>query len=321
MDTILSAKILNWNLRLRKDSFMRLVSVIARVVRATFLIACVATRIGTLPALAQTKPAGVPVPEDSALFKAFKQFEKQPAYRMTMTVEPSDPHMALMIARGMGCSPIETISKGGARRVTMHVKIPAMDQPGTIDDWEIRAVVRNGRTARQFTSPSLPRIMRHSEHMLMMERAMLDRQAATVMAHAAEEGPIGALTAANISAQMVHGNMMATRELSKEKDFFSWQCMPGLKGAQNEDKKTNQLTDMRSLGDQAAGGTSATAYEFYVRDGDRFLGPVRLLVAKDTGLPLRIEMTDPHGHCSIHMDYSFDKITDIEVPACMASGQ
>jgi hypothetical protein len=281
----------------------------------------VATGIGALPALTQTKPAGVPVPEDSALFKAFKQFEKQPAYRMTLTVEPSDPHMALMMARGMGCSPIETISKGGARRVTMHVKIPAMDQPGTIDNWEIRAVVRNGRSSRLITSPSLPRIMRYSEHMLMMERAMLDRQAATVMAHAAAEGPIGAITAANISAQMVHGNMTATRDLRKEKDFFSWQCTPQLGGGQDGDKKTNQLTDMRSLGDQAAGGTSATAYEFYVLDGDRFLGPVRLLVAKDTGLPLRVEMTDQQGHCRIHMDYSFDKITDIEVPACMASSQ
>jgi hypothetical protein len=300
---------------------MRLVSLIARVVRSTFLITCVTTRIGTLPALAQTKPAGVPVPEDSALVKAFKQLEKQPAYRMTMTAEPSDPHMALMMAREMGFSPMETISKGGVRRVTMHVKIPAMYHPGTIDDWEIRAIVQNGRGARVITSPSLPRIMRYSEHMLTMERAMLDRQTATVMAHAAAEGPIGAITTANMSAQMVHGNMMAARGLKKENEFFSWQCMPQFGGAQNGDKKINQLTDMSSLGDQAVGSRSATAYEFYVREGDRFLGPVRLLVAKDTGLPLRIEITDPQGHSSIHMDYSFDKIPDIEVPACMASGK
>src|SRR5229473_6023991 len=299
---------------------MKLVSLIARVARPAVLIACAAAGIGILPALAQTKPVGVPVPEDSALLKAFKQFENQAAYRMTMTVEPSDPHMALMMARGIGCSPIETISKGGARRVTMHVKIPAMDRPGTIDDWEIRAVVRNGRSARLITSSALPRIMKHSGHMLMMERAMLDRQAATVMAHATAEGPIGVIAAASVSAQMVHGSMMAPRRLSEEK-LFSWQCMPQLEGEQNGGKKTNQLTDMRSLGNQAVGGTSATAYEFYVLDGDRFLGPVRLLVAKDSGLPLRIEMTDPQEHCTIHMDYSFDKITDIEIPACMTSGQ
>lgn len=300
---------------------MRLVSLMARVVRPTLLIASVATVIGILPALTQTKPVGVPVPEDSALFKAFKEFENQPAYRMTVTVEPSDPHMALMTARGMGCSAMEMISKGGARRVTMHVKVPAMDQPGTVDEWEIRAVVRNGRSARLITSPALPRIMKYSEHMLMMERAMLDRQAATVMAHATAEGPIGVITAASVSAQMVHGGMMATPRLREEKEFFSWQCMSQPDGGQNGDKKTDQLTDMRSMGNQAVGGTSATAYEFYVLHGDRFLGPVRLLVAKDSGLPLRIEMTNLQEHCSIHMDYSFEKITDIEIPACMASGQ
>jgi hypothetical protein len=153
----------------------------------------------------------------------------------------------------------------------------------------------------------------------MMQRAMLDEQAGTAMAHAATEGPIGIIMAASTSAQMVHGDKMAPRGPREEKGFFSWQCMPQL--GQNGDKKANRLTDMRSLGNQAVGGASATAYEFYVLDGDRFLGPVRLLVAKDSGLPLRIEMTDLQEHCSIHMDYSFDKITDIEVPACMASGQ
>jgi hypothetical protein len=299
---------------------MRLVPLIARVVRSTFLIACASTGIGALLALAQAKPAGVPVPADSALFKAFRQLEKQPAYRMTMTAEPSDPHMALMMARELGFSPMETIAKDGTRRVTMHVKIPAMDHPGMMDDWEIRAVVQKGRGARVITSPALPRIMSYSEHIQTMERAMLDRQVAIVMAHAAAEGPIGAIAAANISTQMANGNVMPAREVKKRKEFFLWQCMPQLGDGQNGDKKANQLTDMRSLDDQAVGGKSATAYEFYVRDGDRFFGPVRLLVAKDTGLPLRIEMSDLQGHCSIHMEYSFDKIPDIEVPACMASG-
>jgi hypothetical protein len=293
----------------------------ARALGPELLSMCVAASMGTLPVCSQTKPAGVPVSEDSAIFTAFKQLEKQPAYRMTMTAEPSDPRMAQMRAKGMGLSPMETISKGGTRQVIMHMKMPAMDQPGTIDDWEIRAVVQNGHGARLITSPSLPRIMRYSEQMLAMEMAMLNRQAATAMAHAAAEGVIGAITVANIAAQTAVGNVMAAREMKKEKEFFSWKCMPQLGGGQNENKKTNKLTDMRLLGDQHVGETSATAYEFYVRDGDQFQGPVRLLVSKDTGLPLRIEMTDPQGRGTMHMDYSFDKITDIEIPTCMASGQ
>lgn len=300
---------------------MKLASQMARVVRPALLIACVAVGIGTLPALAQTKPAGVPVPEDSPLFNAFKQLEKQPAYRMTMTAEPNDPRMAQMAARGMGFSPAETVVKGGARQVTMHMKMPAIDQPGTIDDWEIRAVVQNGRGARLITSPAVPRIMKLSEQMLAMQMAMLERQAGSAMAQAAAQGPMGAIQAGTIAAQMVIGIVEGPRVIKKEKDFFSWQCMPQLGGGQSGGQKTNQLTDMRLLGDQAVGGRSTTAYEFYVRDGERFQGPVQMFVAKDSGLPLRIEMTDPQGRGSMHMDYSFDQVNDIEVPACMASGQ
>lgn len=274
-----------------------------------------------MPAGAQTKPAGVPVSEDGPLFNAFKLLEKQPAYRMTMTAQPSDPRMAQMMAQGMGMSPAEHVVKNGVHQVVMHWKMPAMDQPGAIDDWEIRAVVQNGHGARLITSPSLPRIMRYSEQMLAMEMAMLDRQAATAIAHAAASGPIGAITAANIAAQTVLGNVMAARGLKKEKEFFSWKCMDKLGGGQEGSERKNLLTDMRLLGDQAVEGKPTTAYEFYVRDGDKFQGPVHLLVAKDTGLPLRIEMTDPQGRGGMHMDYSFDKIGEIEIPACMASGQ
>ena len=80
---------------------------------------------------AQTKPAGVPVSEDGPLFTAFKLLEKQPAYRMTMNMQPSDPRMAQMMAKGMGMSPSEHVVKNGVHQVIMHWKMPAMDQPGS----------------------------------------------------------------------------------------------------------------------------------------------------------------------------------------------
>ncbi len=274
-----------------------------------------------MPARAQTKPAGVPVSEDGPLFNAFNLLEKQPAYRMTMTAQPSDPRMAQMMAQGIGMSPAEHVVKNGVHQVIMHWKMPAMDQPGTIDDWEIRAVVQNGHGARLITSQAVPRIMRFSEQMVEMQMAMLDRQAATAIAQAAVSGPLGWIGAANMAAQTALGHVMAERGLKKEKEFFSWKCMDKLGGGQEGSERKNLLTDMRLLGDQAVEGKSATAYEFYVRDSEKFQGPVHLLVAKDSGLPLRIEMTDPQGRGSMHMDYSFDKIGDIEIPACMASAQ
>jgi hypothetical protein len=241
---------------------MKRVSPPAFVVRRALLIACAAAGIVTLPAFAQSKPAGVPVPEDSPLFAAFKQLEKQPAYRMTMTAVSNDPRMAQMAAMGMGFSPAETVVKGGARQVTMHMKMPAMDQPGTIDDWEIRAVVQNGRGARLITSPAVPRLMRLSEQAAAMQMAMLDRQAGTAIAQAAAQGPLGAIQAGMIAGVTAMAHVGVPRMLKKEKEFFAWQCMPQLGGGQNEGQRTNQLTDLRPLGDQAVGGITATAYEF-----------------------------------------------------------
>jgi hypothetical protein len=272
------------------------------------------------PAHAQTKPTGVPVPEDGPLFAAFKLLESQPAYRMTVTMEPRDPRMAQM-AKSMGMSPTEHVVKNGVHQVIMHWKMPAMDQPGTIDDWEIRAVVQNGRGARRFSSPAAPRILRFSEQMLAMQMEMLNRQAATAIAQAAASGPLGWVSAANIAAQTAIGDAMAARGLKQEKEFFEWKCMDKLGGGQASDQKINKLTDMRLLPDQAVGGISTAAYEFYVHEGDNLQGPVHMMVAKDTGFPLRIEMNDPQGRGSIHLDYSFDKIGEIEIPACMAKAQ
>jgi hypothetical protein len=165
------------------------------VVGAGVLCASAALGLGMLPAMGQTKPTGVPVPEDSPIFKSFLLLEKQPAYRTTIFMEPSDPKTAQMMTQGMGMTPMETVVKGGARQVSFHYKMPAMDQPGTVDDWEILAVVQNGRGARLITSPAVPRIMRYSEQMVMMQMAILDRQASMAMAHAAAQGPMGAITA------------------------------------------------------------------------------------------------------------------------------
>jgi hypothetical protein len=272
-------------------------------------------------ARAQTKPAGVPVAEDSPLFNAFRLLASQPAYRMIMIAQPTDPRMAQMAAKGMGMSPTESIVKGGVHQTTMHMKMPAMDLPGTIDDWEIRAVVQNGHGARLITSSAVPRLLKQNEQRLAMQMAMLDKQAATAVAQAAASGPLGWVSAATAAAGAAASNVMMARELKQEKEFFSWQCMGKLGGGLQTGERKNSLTDMRLIGDQAVEGKPATAYEFYVRDGDKFQGPIRLLVAKDTGLPLRIEMADPQGRGSMHMDYSYDKIADIEIPACMANAQ
>jgi hypothetical protein len=295
-------------------------SPVVRAIRPAMLVA-VLIAVMSAPGLAQSQPAGVPVPDDSPVYNAFRQLEKQPSYRIRMTLQSNDPRMAQMAAMGMGMGSMETLVKGGTRQVTMHMRLPASDMPGTIDDWEIRSVAQNGRAARLITSPAVPRLMRLSEQMVAMQMAILDQQASMAVSHALAEGPMGGVHAAFITGMTAMAHAQAPMMLKKEKDFFSWKCLPGTEPQAGSQKTASSLTDLRTMGDQAVEGTPATAYEFYTREQGRLQGPVRMYIAKGSGLPLRIEMTDPQGHGSVHMDYvDIGRPVDIEVPACLAGG-
>ncbi len=275
------------------------------------------TGIAVYSALGQS---GVPAAEDSPVYKAFSQLKSQSAYRVSINMQSSDPRMAQMLASGMGMGPMEKTVQGNTTQVVTHMKMPAMDVKGVIDDWEIRAVVKDGRGARLITSAAVPRLLKASDQMLDMQMAMLEKQASTTLAQALAEGPAGLVQAAMSGADMAMGAMEMTALRKKSHDMFSWQCMSQV-GQSGSKLGPAQLTDLRAVGDQSVEGTAATAYEFYVKDKGRSQGPVRFLVGKDSGLPLRIEMNDPGGRGSMQMNYTdFNKPVQIEIPACLANG-
>jgi hypothetical protein len=259
--------------------------------------------------------AGVPVPMDSALYTSFMRLKTQPGYHMVMTMQTSDPQMAAMAQSIF--SPQEMLVVGDTRQYTMHYKMPATDVPGTVDDWEIRAVVQNGRAARLITSAAVPRLLKESEEKAAHDLAELDRMAATTIARAAAEGPMGAIGAGMTAAGVAMTHLEVPKMLKKERDMFSWQCRDvpqGGPGAQS----TTQLTDFHPIGDQNVNGAMADGYEFYSYDNQKTQGTVHLFVAKDTGLPLRIELADPGGAGGIQMNYGpLTGPANIEVPACM----
>jgi hypothetical protein len=271
----------------------------------------------------QVKPPGVPVPLDSPLYAAYRALEQQAGYRVHMNLISNDPRVAQMAAAGVGMKGApEMAVRGNTREVIMHMSIPATDVPNTIDDWEIHGLVQNGRAARLITSPAVPRLMKLADEKLAMQMAMLNAQASSAVARAAAQGPLGMISAAMTAAQTALADVEAPRLLQKAKDMFTWQCMPSPAGQQDGGEKTAApLTDLKAIGDQAVDGTAATAYEFYVRNGDNFQGPVHLLVAKDSGLPLRLEMIDPQGRGGVQMNYDVTKAPDIEIPPCLAGGQ
>jgi hypothetical protein len=270
--------------------------------------------------VAQTRPAGAPAPPDSPVYNAFKALEQQQSYRMRMTLQSSDPRLAQGAAMGMGVGPIETVVRGGTKQVSLHMRLPASDVRGTVDDWEIRSVAQNGRAARLITSSAVPRYLKLSEQAVQMQMAILEQQARMTILQSLAAGPFGLMDAGLNAGRLAMAQVMAQRLVTKEKEFFSWQCVPPEPGQGGAAKAPAQLTDLRVVGDEAVDGMPVTAYEFFVHENDRVYGPVRLLVAKDDGLPVRIEMTDPQARGSMRMEYSdFGKPVEIEIPACLAN--
>lgn len=259
--------------------------------------------------------AGVPVPMDSALYTSFARLKTQPGYHMVMTMQTNDPKMAAMAQSIF--SPQEMLVVGNTRQYTMHYKMPATDVPGTVDDWEIRAVVQNGRAARLITSAAVPRLLKESEEKAAHDLAELDRMAATTVARAAAEGPMGAIGAGMTAAGVAMAHAEVPKMLKKERDMFSWQCRDVPQGGPGAES-TTQLTGFHPIGDQNVNGAIADGYEFYSYDNQKTQGTVHLFVARDTGLPLRLELADPGGAGGIQMNYGpLTGSVNIEVPACM----
>jgi outer membrane lipoprotein-sorting protein len=100
--------------------------------------------------------------------------------------------------------------------------------------------------------------------------------------------------------------------------MFSWQCRDVPPSDASSSQANPNLTDLHPIGDQNVNGTMADGYEFYDYENAKTQGTIRLFVAKDTGLPLRIEMADSSGVGGIQMNYApLTAPANIEVPACM----
>ena len=261
-----------------------------------------------------------PSTSDNPVYTAFQQLEKAPAYHVRLTLQSNDPQMAQAAAMGLGFGAIDKVVKGGTSQVIMHMKMPAMDVPGQVDDWEIRAVARNGKAARMFSSPAIPRLKKLQEENFTMQMAMLDKEAGMAIVQALAQGPVGGIRAAMIAGETIAFNALAKREFKKAEAFWDWKCLdqPGGGGAQ---KSPAELTDVKAVADETINGRAASAYDFFVNDNGQRQGPVHLLVAKESGLPARIHLNDPNGRGSVDMDYDLETSGEIEVPKCLSGGQ
>jgi len=260
---------------------------------------------------------GIPIPADSPIFQSFGLLGKQTVYHQKMTITAADPQLQQMMMQ-MGFGPAETITAGDTKQVSMHMMMPINGHP---EDFEIRAVLANGRVAKKWVTPASTRILAEADAKLAKDLAEQEVSAAKSIARNLANGPLG-LASAAMSAGAAAANAAVASRLKKEvHDFFEWTCMDApAAAAPAQHREMPPLTDLRVVGDQTLEtGTAVTAYEFFVHQDGKFQGPMQMFVAKDSGLPVRIAMNDPRAGGGMHMDYfGFNQGGDFEIPACIA---
>lgn len=270
---------------------------------------------------AAVRPPGVPISMDSAPMKAFLQLEQHSSYRTRMAFNVPDPMMAQMLAQ-VGVGNMETAVSNGAKLVTMHMKIPATDIPGQVDDWEVLAISKNGRVARMFSSPAAPRYLARVDAQAAKELAEMNRMAARSIASSLASGPVGWASMGLQAASTALSEVELAKSVKMAHEFFEWQCVKSKPQAPVDRSVPPPITDLNPAGDRVVDGTPITSFEFFYHDQqkDEYHGPMRLHVAKDSGLPMRLEMSDPQMRgMTMNMDfYDVDKVAPIEIPSCLA---
>ncbi len=276
----------------------------------------------TMPGAPQVNAPGVPMAADSPVYTSYKLLQARGSYRMVITMRAAGPQMAQAAATGFGIKSIATDVKGGVHKSVMHWSMPAPDArgrftPGVVDDWEATGVVQNGMSARRLYSPTgTPRILAMDAAEAAQVLAMYDQMMGAAVVRQAGEGPIGMAVAAMDVGLIAATHVEVAATLKKAKDFFSWRCEPQPQSTAQQ--ALPDLTDLTVVGDDTINGVAMSKYDFYVRDNGKLNGPVHLTVAKDSGMPMRLEMTDPGGMGSMTMDYDTTTPVDIEIPPCMA---
>lgn len=264
-------------------------------------------------------PPGVPIPMDHPVITSFQKLEQQRVYHQRMSMPDMDPQMAQMMAQ-FGMTPAETTVAGDTKLVTMHYRAPATDLPGQVDDWTILAVSRNGRSAHKLSSPAVPRLLAYSDAQFAKEMVELNRQAAGAVTRSLAQGPMGLIGAGLVVGMTAVADTMAPKLLKKSHEMFEWKCddTSARQAAPVDRSAPPPLTDVKAMGNTKIDGVDATTYEFYVHENGHFMGPMRMLIGKESGLPMRIEMNDKRMPGTMRMDYfGFGQGGEIEVPACL----
>jgi hypothetical protein len=273
------------------------------------------------PSASAASSPGVPMAADSPVFAAFNLLQQHGSYHVLMMLTASGDQMQKAAASGFQIKGIEQSVNGDVHKSTMRYSMLSTDPlaGGKPDDWEMTGVVQGNKAAHLMYSPTAtPRILKEADAKAAQQLAMMDAMFAQSAVKNAMSGPIGWAVNGVDAASDAASHIAVARMLKSTHDLMSWQCQSVDSSLAQAAQNRPPLTDLKMLGDDNLNGIAVTKYEFYVHEQGKVEGPIRMSVAKSTGLPARLEMTDPHGQGSMTMDYDVTTPVNIEIPDCMA---
>jgi hypothetical protein len=134
-------------------------------------------------------------------------------------------------------------------------------------------------------------------------------------------GPTSALTGVLTQALMNPAlqQKLVEKTLAKEEREASlnqWTCRDA-KPEKADTASPPHLLNAKATGKAKVGSEAANSYEFSIQDEEsRMEMPVTLYVSASSGLPLKLEMSQPEATMVMEY-YDFDAPIQIEVPGCM----
>jgi hypothetical protein len=143
----------------------------------------------------------------------------------------------------------------------------------------------------------------------------------TSLIRSALGGPESALSGALSNAIMnpAAQQAMAKKVVEKgeqEASMNQWTCRGGMVEKPDKTSPPN-LLNAKATGKAKVGAEDANTYQFSIKDEDsKKEMPMTLYVSASSGLPLKVEMSQPEGNMAMEY-YDFNAPIQIDVPDCM----
>jgi len=283
---------------------------------------------------------------DDEITASFSKLDRLKSYRIKTTMTPGSQfaqqmEMAGQMGMDMVMKPmVQEVVNPNLRKITMNVPVLSMSgMPSMEDMQEMKNMPQNMPPAgampikifrmkmygisdgsRMATYLDCPECQKAIDEAMKQQMRQFLKDLTMSLLRSIAGGPQAVIAPAvtnamAFAAQETVGRAMIEAE-KKGASLNQWTCR-GVKVEKSNEASSRTLMNVKAAGTATVGAEKAKTYRFSVKDAESGREvPMTLYVSASSGLPLKIEMSQPEG--SVTMEYyDINAPITIEVPACM----